>query len=139
MKIKHIILILIITCATQVVAEVKFRFPMDQSSWFGVNAFRDSKKISNEIQDFTCGTKTYNEHEGVDFRYQFLGAFGVAVFDKNVVAGASGVAVQLENSCSPTGGYWNNGCGGGLGNHAVLEHDVVTRTADRYFGGHFTV
>jgi len=133
-------------------ADVKLRFPLNEYKLgvqasldriSGLSAYFDQDSvdgpdglvyvlgISLKTKNFKCETgRMYDQHTGVDFNANIGDA---------VIAAAPGKVVQFENTCDAENGYFGNGCGGGLGNHVVLEHDVVTRIADRYFGGHFTV
>jgi len=144
-------------------AEVKLRYPLDSWStapfWTStiiigpqgetysapentaITSYFDHDAHGNSTAtNYKCQTEfPYDKHDGVDFRLGLLSTANPSLFNTQVHAAAPGKVIQKETSCDPIGGYWNNGCGVGLGNHMVLEHDVVTRTVDRYFGGHFTV
>lgn len=65
------------------------------------------------IKDWSCGTLTYNGHEGHD-AYQPRGY--------NVPAPAKGNAYYTADGC-PSSGYLGSTCGGGFGNHVRIDYD----------------
>jgi murein DD-endopeptidase MepM/ murein hydrolase activator NlpD len=92
--------------------------------------------ISTRTKNYKCvGNVLYDGHSGVDFNLGWWGSNFPTIFDKPIYSSAPGKVVTLESFCSPTGGYVNNGCGGGLGNHVVLEHDSNTRTLYGHLAG----
>lgn len=62
----------------------------------------------------TCKIGCYSGHKGTDL---------VNLTDKKIYAVGSGVVESANNDC-PQVGYLGNYCGGGLGNHVIIKHNL---------------
>jgi murein DD-endopeptidase MepM/ murein hydrolase activator NlpD len=130
---KYILLITVLfAISSQVSAEVKFRYPMD--SFIELRSFFDHdirpKSYSgpfdylNNTENYKCSTQIrYDGHRGIDYTAKTDYPLSIAI------AAAPGKIITVEDACEPFGGYQNNGCGGGFGNHVVFGYDAQTRTA----------
>lgn len=62
---------------------------------------------------FNSNDSVHNgKHEGVDF---------VPLSNQKVKSSSNGTVIETETSCDPYGGYLGNTCGGGFGNHIVVQ------------------
>ena len=93
-----------------------------------VTAYRDDNSGA-AMQDFTCGTHTYNGHGGTD-----IGIGGFEVMDagsRDVVAGADGTVGSVQDGCADRCTTGTCACGGGFGNYVRIDHDDGKKT---YYG-----
>lgn len=78
----------------------------------GISNFVDAAMAMGTLQDYECGTRTYDGHRGVDiFSWPFPWN-RMAADEIEVVAGAPGTIVSKQDgfpdqSCSTSGGQWN--------------------------------
>jgi len=89
---------------------------VDAFQTYGTSNFVDHNANSNALQDYECGTRTYDngsyDHAGIDY---FGWPFGWYQMDNNqveIVAAADGVILQrfdgrFDRSCSFNGAQWN--------------------------------
>jgi murein DD-endopeptidase MepM/ murein hydrolase activator NlpD len=88
------------------------RFRRPTAEWAGVSAHYDNNRASGATQDYNCGRRTYDQHNGTDFPVR-LGTTVLAVADGRVVA--------THNGCPNYGGLGNT-CGGRCGNYVSIQH-----------------
>ena len=95
-------------------AQTLFRFPgADQHrQFFNITAYRDNSGSGNGLQDWSCGTDTYDGHKGTD-----MGVGGFAGMDagRDIVAAADGTVAFV-------------GTQGALGSIIVLNHNQGYQT-----------
>ena len=97
-------------------AQVRYRRPYSGSYRLGYGYDNDSG--GGGCQDYACGGACYNGHRGSDF---------ATPLGTDVVAGAAGRVVSRHDGCATTG-FLGSTCGGGCGNHVLLEHSNGSRT-----------
>lgn len=62
---------------------------------------------------FNSNDSVHNgKHEGVDF---------VPLSNQKIKSSSNGTVIEVETECAPFGGYLGNTCGGGFGNHIVVQ------------------
>jgi murein DD-endopeptidase MepM/ murein hydrolase activator NlpD len=152
MKLKNLILVaLLLIVPLSSSGSVKIRYPLNEWNtepfWqsntvtgpdgeiynapkdTAINSYFDHDGYGNKTaKNFSCTSGyPYDRHSGIDFRTGVLSTTSPGIFQTPVLAVAPGKVVLTEAYCDQTG-YIGNGCGGGLGNHIVLEHDADTRT-----------
>lgn len=79
------------------------------------------------IQDYRCGLKTYDGHQGVDI---VLPSFARMDEGVQVLATAPGTVIVVQDGLQDRNKTWANG--GGFANHVVIEH----RDGFRSYYGH---
>jgi murein DD-endopeptidase MepM/ murein hydrolase activator NlpD len=123
-------LLALLLCASTAGAQ-NYRFPMERPASGQqpyITAHRDNND-SAALEDYACGTDTYNGHKGTD-----IGIGGFPVMDDGsrvVVAAAAGTVVTAVDGCFDrcTSGECN--CGDGFGNYVRIDHPDGKRT---YYG-----
>ncbi|HUH03363.1 MAG TPA: M23 family metallopeptidase, partial [Kofleriaceae bacterium] len=111
-------------------ADISYRFPGADAhrQYFYVTAYRDLTGLGGGLQDWGCGTKTYDGHRGTD-----LGVGGFPGMDagRDVVAAAAGTVVQLNDGAFDRCTTGDCAGGSGFGNYVLLEHADGKKT---YYG-----
>jgi murein DD-endopeptidase MepM/ murein hydrolase activator NlpD len=101
--------------------EILFRFPgSDQHrQFFNITAYRDNSGDGNGLQDWNCGTDTYDGHRGTD-----MGVGGFAGMDagRDIVASADGTVVLTNDGVDDRCTTGNCAGGSGFGNFVKLQH-----------------
>ncbi len=103
-------------------AAQSYRFPIElpaSGTQPYVTAYRDHDS-GGGLEDWNCGTKTYNGHKGTDIG---IGSFPVMdAGSRWIVAAADGKVVFVNDGCFDrcTSGTCN--CGSGFGNYVKVEH-----------------
>ena len=111
------ILAALLACGLAAPAQaVKFRRPFNPAIKLG-HGF-DHNFSAAGCSDWNCGGTCYNTHSGSDF------PMGVG---NDVLAGAPGTVVQLNQGCADTG-YYGNPCGGKCGNYVRIQHADGSRS-----------
>lgn len=90
----------------------KFRRPLNTLLNPVFSSYYDSN-TTGSVTDYKCGSNTYNNHKGTDFR---------ASVGTDVYSAAYGGVYSTYNNCN-TYGSWGNLCGGGFGNHTKIDHE----------------
>jgi murein DD-endopeptidase MepM/ murein hydrolase activator NlpD len=102
-------------------AQTLFRFPgADQHrQFFNITAYRDNSGTGNGLQDWSCGTDTYDGHKGTD-----MGVGGFAGMDagRDIVAAADGTVVLTNDGVDDRCTTGNCAGGSGFGNFVKLQH-----------------
>lgn len=109
-------------------AAASFRFPLSECGKSGgcyVTAYRDLNRSSGSMRDWSCRSKTYDNHSGSDF-----GIGGFAGMDANgsrpVVAGAAGTVIGVSDGMydrsTTTAGNTHCGAASSCGNYVKLKH-----------------
>jgi murein DD-endopeptidase MepM/ murein hydrolase activator NlpD len=94
-------------------AATQFRSPLTTFSSPVYTAYRDNNRTSGAVKDYKCGTNTYDQHQGTDFK---------ASVGTKVYSAAAGGAYQTYNLCS-TYGSLSSTCGPGkYGNQVRIDH-----------------
>ncbi len=94
-------------------AATKFRSPLSTFKDPAFSAYRDDDRSTTRIKDYKCGTTTYSQHDGTDFR---------ASVSTQVYSGAAGGAYLTYNLCT-TYGSMSSTCGpGSYGNQVRIDH-----------------
>jgi MYXO-CTERM domain-containing protein len=99
-----------------------YRFPIElpaSGTQPYITAYRDHNTAGG-IQDWNCGTTTYNGHKGTDIG---IGSFPVMdAGSRWVVAAAPGKVVFTNDGCFDRCTTADCGCGSGFGNYVKVEH-----------------
>ncbi len=94
-------------------AATLLRSPLSTFSSPAFSAYRDDNRTTSQIKDYKCGTNTYDQHQGTDFR---------ASVGTQVYGAAAGGAYQTYNLCATTGSMTST-CGpGSYGNQVRIDH-----------------
>lgn len=102
-------------------AATLLRSPINLFSSPAFSAYRDDNRTSGQIKDYKCGSNTYDQHQGTDFR----ASVGVQVY-----SAAAGGTYQTYNLCT-TYGSLTSTCGpGSYGNQVRIDH-----TGSNYYDG----
>lgn len=108
-------------CAATASAQ-NYRYPMElpaSGTQPYVTAYRDHD-TGGGLQDWNCGTKTYNGHKGNDFG---IGSFPVMdAGSRWIVAAADGKVVFVNDGCFDRCTTGDCACGSGFGNYVKVEH-----------------
>lgn len=95
-------------------AAIKFRNPLSVIGNPVVNYYKDDNKTVGAVQDYKCGSRSYDQHAGTDFN---------APLDTQVYSAALGGAYQTYDLCA-TYGSLSNTCGpGSYGNQVRIDHE----------------
>lgn len=94
-------------------ADPKFRLPLDYNIGYYQYYDHNMSVGPGQVRDWQCGTKTYDEHHGVDFR---------ANYGNTIRAGAIGSLYYRVDGC-PDYGSWSETCGSKYGNHVRMDHE----------------
>ncbi len=101
--------------------DVNYRFPGSDAhrTHYYITAYRDLTGSGGGLQDWGCGTKTYDGHRGTD-----MGVGGFAGMDagRDVVAAADGVVTFVSDGVFDRCTTGSCGGGGGFGNYVRVEH-----------------
>jgi murein DD-endopeptidase MepM/ murein hydrolase activator NlpD len=112
-KILFVLLTLAFLQANYTEAATLFRSPISTFKSPAFSAYRDDNRTTSAVKDYKCGSLTYDQHQGTDFR---------ADVSTQVYASANGGAYQTYNSCATTGSLTST-CGPGLyGNQVRIDH-----------------
>lgn len=119
---RALLVVLSVSAASPAIAQ-DYRFPIELpgagSTQPYVTAYRDHDG-GGGLQDWNCGTNTYNGHRGTD-----LGIGGFPVMDNGsrwVVAAAPGTVTYVVDGCFDRCTSGSCGCGGGFGNYVKVTH-----------------
>lgn len=100
----------------------KYRFPMElpaSGTQPYVTAYRDHDSAGG-LQDWNCGTTTYNGHKGSDFG---IGSWPVMdAGSRWAVAAADGKVSFTNDGCYDRCSTGDCGCGSGFGNYVKIDH-----------------
>lgn len=100
----------------------KYRFPIQlpaSGTQPYITAYRDHN-TGGGIQDWNCGSTTYNGHNGTDIG---IGSFPVMdAGSRWAVAAAPGKVVATNDGCFDRCTTADCGCGSGFGNYVKVEH-----------------
>jgi uncharacterized protein (TIGR03382 family) len=112
---------LVLAVPTIARADVNYRFPGSDAhrQFFYVTAYRDLTGSGGGLQDWGCGTKTYDGHRGTD-----LGVGGFAGMDagRDVVAAAAGTVTYVNDGAFDRCTTADCAGGGGFGNYVRIQH-----------------
>lgn len=97
---------------TNVVTNGVFTYPVDDP-YVITAGFNSNDSVHN------------GKHEGVDF---------VPLSNENIKSSSNGTVIETVTSCEPYGGYIGNNCGGGFGNHVVVETKQAKVTYHLIYG-----
>jgi murein DD-endopeptidase MepM/ murein hydrolase activator NlpD len=101
--------------------DVNYRFPGadEHRQYFYITAYRDLTGSSAGLEDWGCGTKTYDGHRGTD-----MGVGGFAGMDagRDVVAAAEGTVTYVVDGNFDRCTTADCPGGGGFGNYVRIEH-----------------
>lgn len=101
--------------------DISYRFPGSDAhrTHFYITAYRDLTGAGGGLQDWGCGTKTYDGHRGTD-----MGVGGFAGMDagRDVVAAADGMVTYVNDGAFDRCTTGDCAGGGGFGNYVRLEH-----------------
>ncbi|MDB6029611.1 MAG: N-acetylmuramoyl-L-alanine amidase [Verrucomicrobiales bacterium] len=106
--------------ATPVQASPLFRLPLAVDT--SVHYYRDANPASGAIDDWKCGSATYDGHTGTDFSG---GPRGTSIY-----AAASGTLKEKVDGFGD--GFLGSTAGGGEGNHVVINHGGSPAFYTRY-------
>ncbi len=99
-----------------------FRFPGsdDHRQHYYITAYRDTNGSGGGLQDWNCGTDTYDGHRGTD-----MGVGGFAGMDagRDVVAAAPGTVTYVNDGVFDRCTSGTCSGGSGFGNYVRIEHE----------------
>jgi len=102
-------------------ADVAFRFPGSDAhrGYFYITAYRDHTGSGGGLEDWNCGSKTYDGHRGTD-----MGVGGFAGMDagRDVVAAADGTVTYVNDGVFDRCTTGTCDGGGGFGNYVRIQH-----------------
>lgn len=129
----------VLACAGSASAQ-SYRFPIELPSSGTppyVTAYRD-QDTGTGLQDWNCGTTTYNGHKGSDFG---IGSWPVMdAGSRWIVAAADGKVIFVNDGCDDHCSTGACGCGSGFGNYVRLQHaDGKTTTYGHMMTGSIVV
>lgn len=118
---RAILIALALSISAPAAAQVDYRFPGGDADrqHFYITAYRDLTGSGGGLQDWGCGTKTYDGHRGTDMG---VGGFPGMDAGRDVVAAADGVVTYVNDGAFDR--CTSGGCagGGGFGNYVRVEH-----------------
>lgn len=111
---------------TQVLLNWPLRKAIDfnDCDYYYISAYVDQNTASGAIQDYNCGSTTYDSHRGTDIA---IGPFGLYKMDNNqveVIAAAAGTIIDKHD------GEFDRNCGSNTltANYVVLQHSDGSQT-----------
>ena len=87
---------------------------------YAISGFSDRNAAAGQIQDFACGTRTYDGHQGVDLYLHPFPWFQMDQGETEIVAAAAGTIVEKRD------GEFDRQCAWGtnqLANYVAIRHD----------------
>lgn len=114
-------LTLAVVCWPALAVADGFRFPGsdEHREHFYITAYRDNSGSGGGLQDWSCGTKTYDGHRGTDMG---VGGFPGMDAGRDVVAAAAGTVTYVNDGVFDRCTTGNCTGGGGFGNYVRIEH-----------------
>lgn len=110
-----------VLCAPGAVSAQSYRFPGSDAHrvHYYITAYRDLSGSGGGLQDWGCGTKTYDGHRGTDMG---VGGFPGMDAGRDVVAAADGTVTFVSDGVFDRCTTGACGGGGGFGNYVRVEH-----------------